>query len=163
MSGYTQARCLQDYETPWWFYNWADQRWGPFTLDAAASAENAKVKDHFFTQEQDSLVQEWSGKVWCNPPYGRMTGPFVQKARKQTEQGYAQRVALLVHPKTDTIWWHDHVPFAKEVACIKGRIKFVNGGESPRDQHVIIIFEEYYHGPPILTFFDVKEIKGDAK
>lgn len=41
-----------------------------FTLDACALPENTKC-ERFFTPEQDGLQQEWTGSVWCNPPYGR--------------------------------------------------------------------------------------------
>lgn len=39
-----------------------------FTLDVAASAENAKCQ-RYFTAEQDGLRQSWAGEVvWCHAP-----------------------------------------------------------------------------------------------
>ena len=34
----------------------------------------------FYTKEQDGLAQPWTGRVWCNPPYGREIGKWVKKA-----------------------------------------------------------------------------------
>lgn len=49
-----------------------------FTLDAAASPDNAKC-ERFFTAEQNALRQNWGGEtVFCNPPYCRKTGDFAR-------------------------------------------------------------------------------------
>jgi phage N-6-adenine-methyltransferase len=42
-----------------------------FTLDVCAITSNAKC-DQFFTPEQDSLQQAWTGVCWCNPPYSEV-------------------------------------------------------------------------------------------
>lgn len=40
-----------------------------FTLDVAASADNAKCA-RFFDEEMDGLSRSWAGEtVWCNPPF----------------------------------------------------------------------------------------------
>ena len=50
-----------------------------FTLDVCATADNAKCL-RYYTPEQDGLSQPWEGIVWCNPPYGRGVGAWVQRA-----------------------------------------------------------------------------------
>jgi hypothetical protein len=53
-----------------------------FTLDVAASPENAKC-ERYFTAEQDGLRQSWAGEVvWCNPPYSSIA-PWVAKAWRE--------------------------------------------------------------------------------
>lgn len=55
-----------------------------FTLDPAATSENAKCQ-RFFTKEQDGLKQDWSGEtVFCNPPYGREIGKWVESVITNT-------------------------------------------------------------------------------
>lgn len=50
-----------------------------FDLDVCALPENAKCK-RYYTPEDDGLSQPWNGVCWCNPPYGRTIGKWVQKA-----------------------------------------------------------------------------------
>ena len=69
-----------DWRTPKDFFRELDQEFH-FGLDAAASPENAKCRC-FFTPEMNGLSLPWSGygAVFCNPPYGREIGKWVQKA-----------------------------------------------------------------------------------
>ena len=50
-----------------------------FDLDVCALPENAKC-EKYYTPEDDGLLQPWNGVCWCNPPYGRTIGKWVQKA-----------------------------------------------------------------------------------
>ena len=52
-----------------------------FVLDAAATEQNRKCA-MCFTPETDGLTQNWDcgGAVFCNPPYGREIGKWVEKA-----------------------------------------------------------------------------------
>ena len=76
--------------------NWATPQWlfdqlhaeFHFTLDVCADSENAKCPA-YFTREQDGLSRQWSGNVWCNPPYGRTVGLWVKKAAEFVTQGGA--------------------------------------------------------------------------
>ncbi len=91
-----------------------------FNLDVAATKENAKCKK-FFTEKEDGLAQDWSGKrVFCNPPYGRVIGGWVKKC---AEGGAAVTVALLP-ARTDTKWFHQYILGKAEIRFIKGRLKF---------------------------------------
>ena len=59
-----------DYETPDSLFKPLDDEFH-FTLDVAASKENAKCAK-FFTTEENGLLQDWSGVCWMNPPFGRL-------------------------------------------------------------------------------------------
>lgn len=89
-----------------------------FDLDACALPENAKC-ERYFTPEQDGLAQEWSGIVWCNPPYGRQIGKWVKKA---AEAGCD--VVMLLPARTDTAWFHDYIYGKAEIRFVRGRLKF---------------------------------------
>lgn len=102
-----------------------------FTIDVAASAENAKLP-RFYTCEDDGLVQDWSGeRVWCNPPYSNIA-PWVRKAH---EGGADLVVMLLPANRTEQLWWQELVePFrdrAGGVRCefLKGRMRFLKPGQ----------------------------------
>jgi len=72
--------------TPRALFDSLNAEFGPFELDPCASVENAKC-ERFFTKEQDGLKQEWAGKVFMNPPYGREIGAWVKKAFESAKRG----------------------------------------------------------------------------
>ena len=98
-----------------------------FTLDACATAENAKVS-RFFNEAVNGLQQDWAGeRVWMNPPYGREIYAWTRKAREESRRGAL--VVGLLPASTDLAWWHeDVVGHASEVRWIRGRVRFLTGG-----------------------------------
>ena len=106
-----------------------------FETDVCALTENAKCK-RFFTPEMDGLKQEWTGVCWCNPPYGRQIGKWVEKAVKSFAT-----VVMLLPARTDTKWFHDWVlPYGK-IEFLRGRLKF-GGCDNPAPfPSMIVIFE----------------------
>ena len=88
-----------------------------FTLDVAATAENAKCKK-FFTAEDDGLQKDWSSDVcWMNPPYGRGIIKWIAKAHDAWRSGAT--VVCLLPSRTDTRWFHKY--------CVHGRVEFIAG------------------------------------
>ena len=58
-----------------------------FDLDPCATPENAKC-ERYFTKEQDGLAQSWAGcRVFCNPPYGKEIGRWMEKCWKEAQGG----------------------------------------------------------------------------
>ena len=99
-----------------------------FTLDPAATSENAKCQ-RFFTKEQDGLKQDWSGEtVFCNPPYGREIGKWVEKCYNEHIK-HNITVVMLIPSRTDTTYFHDYIYTHAEIRFIKGRIKFIQNGK----------------------------------
>jgi phage N-6-adenine-methyltransferase len=98
-----------------------------FTLDPCATAENHKC-EQWFSEEENGLLQDWTGRVFMNPPYGRGIGEWVKMAY-QSVQRNAEVVVCLLPARTDTAWWHDYC-MKGEVTFIRGRLKF---GSSKRD------------------------------
>ena len=102
-----------------------------FNLDAAASDDN-HLCPVYWTEADDALKQPWTGRVWLNPPYGRGIDRWYAKAVKETQQGNADVVVLLVPARTDTSYWHDYVmSYAARVRLVRGRIKFLDDGGQP--------------------------------
>jgi phage N-6-adenine-methyltransferase len=116
-----------------------------FTLDAAASATNHKCAD-YFTEEQNALVQPWSGRVFCNPPYGKLLAAFIYKAAAavgwpaappgrlaaiDAANDSALSVFCLIPVRCDVRWWHDVVmPHFDEVIFFRGRLNFVDTSDA---------------------------------
>lgn len=94
-----------------------------FTLDACATAGNAKLP-RFYTEQQDGLAQDWSGeRVFMNPPYGREIYAWTRKARDS-----GALVVGLLPASCDLAWWHDDVVGRAEVRYLRGRVRFLTGG-----------------------------------
>lgn len=75
-----------------------------FTVDAAASAENALLPV-FWTREQNALAQSWSAhRVWCNPPYS-VLAPWIQKAWTEMQRDCELVVMLLPANRTEQPFW----------------------------------------------------------
>jgi phage N-6-adenine-methyltransferase len=116
------------------FQQW-DEQFGPFTLDVAAAAHNAKC-ERYFDREQDGLAQSWAGEtVWCNPPYSEI-GLWVRKA--WAEHVDATRIVMLLPAtRTEQSWWQLMVePFRDrpgsplEVRFMPGRMYFLRPGQT---------------------------------
>ncbi len=103
---------IDDRGTPDALFRWCEGQWGPFTLDVAASAANAKCR-RFVTREQNGLARCWDGeRIWCNPPFSDLS-PWVEKAWDSSADVV---VMLLPANRTDQRWWHKHIePFRDRV------------------------------------------------
>jgi site-specific DNA-methyltransferase (adenine-specific) len=108
-----------------------------FDLDPCASAENAKCP-RYFTAKEDGLKQEWTGRVFMNPPYGRAIALWVAKAW-EASQMTAELVVCLVPARTDTGWWQSHVTRG-ECRFLPGRLRFGGGRHSAPFPSAVIVF-----------------------
>lgn len=95
-----------------------------FSIDAAASAENAKCK-RFWTEETDGLSQSWAGeRVYCNPPYSSIE-PWVQKAWMER---LAQIIVMLLPAnRTEQRWWQELIEPFRDQALMPLSIEFLPG------------------------------------
>ena len=105
-----------------------------FDLDVCALPENAKC-EKYYTPEIDGLKQDWSGTVWCNPPYGRQIGKWVEKAYKAN-----CTVVMLLPARTDTGWFHDYIYGKAEVRFVRGRLKFGESKNSAPFPSMVVIY-----------------------
>ena len=106
-----------------------------FTLDAAASANNA-LCPRFFDLASNGLAQSWAREVvWCNPPYSNLKD-WVEKAIRETrEPGGARRVVMLLPAnRTEQRWWQEWIEPVRDrggpirTRFLQGRISFGKPG-----------------------------------
>lgn len=113
-----------------------------FTLDAASSEENHLCKN-YFTIETDGLSQDWGGhKVFCNPPYGRKIGKWVQKAWEEAKKPNTT-IVMLLPARTDTKWFHNYIYQQTKIRFIKGRLKFGGAKNSAPFPSMVVIWDNY--------------------
>lgn len=119
-----------EWSTPQDFFDALDAEFH-FTLDPCADDENHKC-DLYFTKEQDGLKQDWGGHtVFCNPPYCRQTGKWVQKAVEECKKP-GTTVVLLIPARPDVSYFHDYL-YKKtnvELRFVRGRLKFGGSKQS---------------------------------
>lgn len=129
----------QDWETPQAFFDRLNERY-KFTLDAAASQDNAKC-DRYFTEEDDALTQPWEGVVFCNPPYSHGIGKWVRKGFEEACNG--STVVMLIPARTDTAWFHDYVMKARSVTFIRGRMRFGGSPINAPFPSMVVVFDKW--------------------
>ena len=128
------------WETPQDFFDMLDAEFG-FTLDAAADAQNHKCPC-YYTREQDGLKQPWTGTVWCNPPYGRQIGEWVQKASYENAVNN-NTIVMLLPARTDTRWFHTYIYKQPnvEIRFVRKRLKFGGSKNSAPFPNMVVIFK----------------------
>ena len=123
-----------EWETPIDLFKELDSKYH-FTLDPAASNDNHKCAK-YYTLEDDGLKHSWGGEtVFCNPPYGRNIGKWVEKASKEK-----CITVMLLPARTDTKWFHNFIYNKAKIIFIKGRLKFSGSKKMAPFPSMIVIF-----------------------
>jgi DNA N-6-adenine-methyltransferase (Dam) len=93
---------------------------GSFDMDPCASQYQPwRTAATQFTIEDDGLAREWSGRVWCNPPYG----PHAEKFLKRMAE-HGNGIAL-IFARTETKAFQEWCwRRADAMLFMAGRIKF---------------------------------------
>jgi len=85
------------------------------------------------------LAESWEGTIFCNPPYGRIIGQWIQHGYESSLKGAT--VVMLIPSRTDTAWWHDYVMKASEIRFIRGRLKFGGATINAPFPSAVIVFK----------------------
>lgn len=132
-----------------------------FTLDPCADEFNHKC-DRYYTEEIDGLKQSWQNeRVFCNPPYGKEIGKWVEKAYAENLIGGAL-VVMLIPARTDTKWFHDYI-YNKpnvEIRFVKGRLKFGNSENSAPFPSMLVVFKRE---PLMINAYDLLDYLSEPK
>lgn len=92
---------------------------GEFDLDPCSPINRPwPTAKHHYTILDDGLMQDWFGRVWCNPPYS-IVGEFMRKLA-----AHGNGIAL-TFARTDTEMFHRYVwNKAGSILFIRKRIRF---------------------------------------
>jgi len=91
-----------------------------FDIDLAANKDNT-LCEHYFSEDDDSLLENWTDLTgFLNPPYN-IGRDFVEKCIAENDN--AKLVCLLIPARVDTRWFH-FVPEGIWCFFFKGRLKF---------------------------------------
>lgn len=128
-----------EWATPIKFYEELNDEF-QFNLDPCATIENHKCS-MFYTKETNGLTKSWKGyRAFCNPPYGKEIGKWVEKAYKENLLN-GTFIVMLLPARTDTRWFHNWIYKKHEIRFIKGRLKFNDGKQSAPFPSMLVIME----------------------
>ena len=93
---------------------------GPFDLDPCSPINRPwDTADKHYTVLDNGLNQQWNGRVWLNPPYGREAAAWLDRLSR-----HGNGIAL-IFARTETEMFFDHVwTKADALLFFKGRLYF---------------------------------------
>jgi site-specific DNA-methyltransferase (adenine-specific) len=120
------------------FFSSANEHWQtPDDLYRALDSEFCFTLDPCPNGATDGLIRNWGGhRVYCNPPYGRGIGQWIEKAAE------ADLAVFLLPARTDTKWWHELGMKAQEIRFLRGRLKFKGATSGAPFPSVLLIFKK---------------------
>ena len=129
-----------------------------FTLDAAATSENA-LCDKFYDEVTNGLAYSWKDEVvFVNPPYGRRHNR--KWAQKISYEGGNTTVVALVAARTGSKWFQDYIAKdANILYFLKGRLKFTNAvSGAPFDSCIAVFYPDLKCDNQVIRFCKWEEI-----
>jgi len=79
---------------------------------------------HYYTIADNGLLQDWFGRVYMNPPYGREIAKWVRRLVSEYDNGNVREAIALVPARTDTAWFR--LLRDGTICFIDGRLHFSN-------------------------------------
>ena len=122
LGGENQNEGSRQRETRWLTPRWIVDSLGRFDLDPCGAPDHALADRTYLPERgEDGLSLPWSGRVWLNPPYGKLMAPFIERL---SEHG---RGTALLFARTETNLFFDFIwPTASAVLFLKGRLSFLD-------------------------------------
>lgn len=135
---------VDDYYTNEIIIRAAKNALGEIDLDPASHVianRNVQAK-RIYTANENGLLQEWSGRVWLNPPFSQWS-EWVPKVVSEFRSGRIEAMCALSACRTLTAQYFTPIrELASAVCILNGRIPFWGGKatSSPDDGHVVFYF-----------------------
>ena len=128
---------------------------GGIDLDPAShEVANRCVKaDRYFTAEDDGLAQEWSGRVFLNPPYSKLAGKaaFISKLAAAFDVGSVTAATVVLSYDFSASWFEPLRGRYAGICLCRGRVQFYK--ETPGDGHDPALGTSIvYLGPDVPAF-----------
>jgi phage N-6-adenine-methyltransferase len=133
-ASFARGSSRQDYATPRDFISAVERRFGPLSVDLAASSENTKAPI-YLTVGQDSLSADWTrhfGNLWLNPPFANIA-PWAAKCAAPHTPRFFRRILFLVPASVGANWFADHVAPHARIYFLVGRLCFDGRAPFPKD------------------------------
>lgn len=121
LGGESQDRGSQQREVRWLTPKQYVKPLGDFDLDPCGAPGHSLARKTYLLEDgDDGLQDDWFGRVWLNPPYGKLTEPFLNRLAE-----HGNGIAL-VFARTETgMFFREVWPKADALLFLKGRISFL--------------------------------------
>ena len=102
---------LQSLSNDWWtpkeYIDAVYEVMGGIDLDPASTPEANKTvgATRIYTEQEDGLNQIWEGRVFLNPPYGKLGSAFASKLYESIGSGVDEAIMLVNSRATDADWF----------------------------------------------------------
>ena len=100
---------------------------------------NVPAIEHY-SKELNGLAQPWNGRVYLNPPYGKVIIVWVEKMIAEYENGNMTEGIALLPARTDTKWFHLLNRFPR--CFIRGRLRFSGHENGAPFPSMVVYFGE---------------------
>lgn len=127
LGGENQNKGGSQRETRWLTPRHLVEPLGRFDLDpCGAPGHELAARTFLLENGDDGLRDEWSGRVWLNPPYGKEAEPFLAKMAEHNNG------TALIFARTETQTWHRIIwPNASAILFLTGRVTFLDAAGVP--------------------------------
>lgn len=129
-----QQSLSNEHYTPAKYIEAARAVMGEIDLDPASCKQANKIVKAKKIFEDAGETKPWKGRVWLNPPYGRLAGLFVEKLAGEVDAMNVTEAIVLVNAHcTDTAWFK---PLWDGVLCFTDhRINFYGDDDRSGSTH----------------------------
>lgn len=129
---------------------------GAIGLDPCSNPGEPRIPaERRYTQADDGLAHEWTGKVYMNPPYGREIAQWIEYLCGQYESGNVTEAIALVPSRTDTAWFGRMRNYLK--CFVTGRLSF-SDSDTPAPFPSMVV----YMGENERAFIEIFSEVGDV-
>lgn len=97
-----------EYYTPLKIIEAARRVMGSIDLDPASSAVANRIvgATRFFSEEENGLLQPWSGNVWMNHPFGKQVNrQWIEKLVYEFQEGNIAQACCITYACTSELWF----------------------------------------------------------
>ena len=159
LTGHGTLEVMGSSASPEWYtppdiFQLANDVLGSVDLDPCWHPESPVEASTTYTEADDGLSKPWSGRVYLNPPYGRVINSWIEKLVESYRQGRVSEAIVLVPARVDTAWFQRLDAFPR--CFISGRLTFSNASSPAPFPSAVI-----YLGPNIDLFHRVFDSVGE--